>query len=64
MSNYAASKAALYAYSECLRVELVPLGVKVTYVMTGNVNTNTVGSRYHLDKDSLWYPIRDSYERE
>jgi 1-acylglycerone phosphate reductase len=64
MSNYAASKAAPYAYSECLHVELAPLGVKVTYVMTGNVKTNTVGSRYHLDKDSLWYPIRDSYERE
>ncbi|KAF1949667.1 short chain dehydrogenase/reductase [Byssothecium circinans] len=64
MSNYAASKAALYAYSECMRVELAPLGVKVTYIMTGNVKTNTVSSKYHLKENSLWYPIKDNYEKE
>jgi 1-acylglycerone phosphate reductase len=64
MSNYAASKAALNAYSECMRVELAPLGVKVTYVMTGNVKTNTVSQRYHLHESSLWYPISDDFEKE
>jgi 1-acylglycerone phosphate reductase len=64
MSNYAASKAAMHAYSECLRVELAPLGVRVTYVMTGNVKSNTVSSKYHLNENSLWYPIKDNYERE
>lgn len=64
MSNYAASKAALYAYSESMRVELAPLEVKVTYVMTGNVKTNTIGQRYHLDELSLWYPVNDNFEKE
>jgi len=45
MSAYAASKAAVHAYSGSLRVELAPLGVKVIYVMTGNVKTNTVNQR-------------------
>lgn len=64
MSNYAASKAALHAYSECMRVELAPLGVKVTYVMTGNVNTNTVSLKYHLENSSLWYPVNDNFKEE
>ncbi len=45
-----------------MRVELAPLGVKVIYVVTANVKTNTVSTRYHLSKDSLWYPVRDNYE--
>jgi len=64
MSNYAASKAALHAYSGSMRVELASLGVKVTYVMTGNVNTNTVSSKYHLDNSSLWYPVNDNFEEQ
>lgn len=64
MSSYCATKAALHAYSECLRVEVAPLGVKVTYVQTGNVRTNKDCTKYHLDKRSLWYPIKDTYERE
>ncbi|KAF2105567.1 putative short chain dehydrogenase/reductase [Lophiotrema nucula] len=64
MSIYSASKAALYAYSETMRVELAPLGVKVTYVMTGNVKTNNLSSRYHLDMSSPWYPVNDIFEKE
>ena len=64
MSNYAASKAALHACSRSMRVELASVGVKVTYVMTGNVNTNTVSSKYHLDNSSLWYPVNDNFEKE
>jgi 1-acylglycerone phosphate reductase len=64
-SNYAASKAALHAYSECMRVELAPLGVAVTYVMAGNVRTNELSTtRYQLDSSSLWYPVNDNFEKE
>lgn len=64
MSTYSASKAALYAFSESLRIEIAPLGVKVIYINTGNVKTNTVSFRYHLDESSLWYPVKDAYEAE
>ncbi|CAI6288090.1 unnamed protein product [Periconia digitata] len=64
MSNYCASKAALHAYSECMRVELAPLGVRAVYVMTGNVKTNTVNVKYHLEEGSLWYPVKENYEKE
>jgi 1-acylglycerone phosphate reductase len=47
-----------------MRVELAPLGVKVTYVMMGDVKTNTVSQRYHLHESSLWYPIKDNFEKE
>jgi len=64
MSAYAASKAAVHAYSGSLRVELAPLGVKVIYVMTGNVKTNTVNQRYHLEEKSFWYPVKDKFDLE
>lgn len=64
MFNYAASEAALYAYSECMQVELAPLGVQVTYVMTSNVKTNTVSQRYHLDESSLSYRVHENFQEE
>jgi 1-acylglycerone phosphate reductase len=60
---YCASKAALYAYSECLRVELAPFDIKVTYIQTGNVKTNIIRERTHLDDHSLWAPISESFEK-
>lgn len=59
---YSASKAALYAYSECLRVELAFLGIKVTYIQTGNVKTNILRKRTHLDEHSLWAPLNEVFE--
>lgn len=60
---YCASKAALYAYSECLRVEVAPLGVKVTYIQTGNVKTPIFRTRTKLDEHSLWAPISKAFDR-
>ena len=62
-SVYCASKAALYAYCECLRVELAPLGVKVTYVNTGSVRTNLSRGLTHLREDSLFAPISKEFEQ-
>jgi 1-acylglycerone phosphate reductase len=53
MSNYCASKAALHAFSESLRIEIAPLEVNVIYINARNVKTNTVSSRHHLDENSL-----------
>jgi 1-acylglycerone phosphate reductase len=66
MSIYCASKAALFAYSESLRIELAPLNVAVTYINTGHIKTNNnhISTHYHLDKSSLWYPINDTFQRE
>lgn len=61
---YSASKAALYAYSETLRVELSPLGVKVIYVQTGNVNTNIIRERTQLEPTSLFAPVSDALEKQ
>jgi 1-acylglycerone phosphate reductase len=61
-SVYCASKAALYAYCECLRVELAPLGVKVTYVQTGNIKTNIFRGRTRLREDSIFSPINEDFE--
>lgn len=65
MSNYCASKTALYAYSNCLRVELAPLGVNVVYVNTGSIKTNTIhiDRLYRLEESSLWYPVRDTFDK-
>lgn len=50
-SLYSASKAAMYAYSNALRVELAPLGVKVLYLQSGNVVTNVYRGGTHLDPE-------------
>ncbi|KAI1255414.1 hypothetical protein MGN70_003480 [Eutypa lata] len=39
-SSYNASKAALQHWSNTLRVELAPLGVKVMTIITGEIGTN------------------------
>ena len=62
-SVYCASKAALYAYCESLRVELAPLGVKVIYVQAGSVRTNLSRGQTHLREDSLFSPISEAFEQ-
>ncbi|KAF2639553.1 hypothetical protein P280DRAFT_40201 [Massarina eburnea CBS 473.64] len=65
MSEYCAAKAALYAYSKCLRLELAPLSVNVTYIMTGEVKTNgTKPSQFVMSENSLWNPVRDEFVKE
>lgn len=58
---YSATKAALYAYSDCMRVELAPFGIKVVYIQTGNVSTNLVRSRTALNEDSIFMPIEEEF---
>lgn len=62
-SVYCASKAALYAYCESLRVELAPLGVRVTYVQTGSVKTNIFREDTQLREDSIFSPISKAIEK-
>lgn len=56
-SIYNASKAALLAYSNTLRVELAPFGVKVITVVTGAVESNIFRGEHQLPHDSLYLPV-------
>ena len=62
-SVYNASKAALHAYSDTLRVELAPFDVKVMVVVTGGVKSNISRTHRDLPKGSLYVPLTVEYER-
>ncbi|KAI5295965.1 hypothetical protein KEM52_006277 [Ascosphaera acerosa] len=62
-SVYNASKAALHSYSDTLRVELAPFGVKVITLVTGGVKSRIARVPRALPKDSLYYPINADYQR-
>ena len=62
-SAYNASKAALHAYSNTLRVELAPLGVRVVTVITGGVKSNIARVHRELPPDSYMLPLKEEYER-
>ena len=62
-SAYNASKAALHAYGDTVRVELAPFGVRVTTVVTGGVKSNIVkNAQQSLAKGSLFYPVKEAFE--
>lgn len=63
-SIYNASKAALHAYSQTLRLELEPFDVKVMVVITGGVQSQ-IGNKNasSLGKNSLYLDIKESYDR-
>ncbi|MCJ1404230.1 hypothetical protein MMC11_007455 [Xylographa trunciseda] len=56
MSVYAASKAALTIASETLRLEMMPLGIRVLTVNAGFVKSNLIqnSSNFHLPQDSKY----------
>lgn len=62
-SAYNASKAALHAYSNTLRVELAPFGVKVVIIVTGGVLSQIARVDRVLAPDSLYLPIEADYIR-
>ena len=62
-SAYNASKAALHAYSDTLRVELAPFDVKVMVVVTGGVQSNIARTHRELPEDSLYHPLETEYRR-
>ncbi|EPY51947.1 1-acyldihydroxyacetone phosphate reductase [Schizosaccharomyces cryophilus OY26] len=61
---YNASKAALLAYANTLRVELAPFGVQVTSIMTGLISTsvfkkpNSKLNEESISVNSIYYPYR------
>lgn len=60
-SIYSASKAALCAYSNVLRVELIPFKVKVVTIMAAAVGTEISDTR-PLPKDSLYLEIDEGVD--
>ncbi|KAF1962948.1 NAD(P)-binding protein [Byssothecium circinans] len=62
-SPYCASKAALHAYSDTLRVELAPLGVRVLTIITGGVKSNLARVHRSLPPNSYYQPLAAEYER-
>lgn len=58
---YSASKAALDRYSEALRIEVKPFGVKVVTVQPGEFKTNIAGSR--LKPERVSEPYAKGYQR-
>ncbi len=62
-SVYNASKAALHAYSQTLRLELEPYDVRVLVVITGGVKSNIARTGRILAKDSLYLDINEDFQR-
>lgn len=64
---YNASKAALTAFGNTLRVELAPLGVTVVTILTGSVrsqlfsNTNAASK---IPEGSLYFPLKSRIEKQ
>lgn len=62
---YNASKAAIAAFSDTIRTELLPFGVKVVHIKTGAVSSNLFRSEHPGDKmppGSMYSPCRDKVE--
>ncbi|KAL9109974.1 MAG: hypothetical protein Q9227_005497 [Pyrenula ochraceoflavens] len=59
---YNASKAALHAYSNTLRVEMEPLGVNVITIVTGGVKSNIARTKRTLPEKSLYSDLDEQYQ--
>jgi 1-acylglycerone phosphate reductase len=63
---YSSSKSALHAWSNAMRVELRPYGVKLTLVYPGGIQSNiakNAATRSEWNNDSLYTPFKDSVLR-
>lgn len=60
---YGASKAALHSYSNTLRLELEPYGVRVLVVVTGGVKSRIARTERMLPEGSLYVDIESDFER-
>ncbi|KAH8694909.1 short chain dehydrogenase/reductase-like protein [Talaromyces proteolyticus] len=60
---YNATKGALHAYSNTLRLELAPFGVRVMVVVTGGVKSRITRTKRVLSDTSIYLPISDEFER-
>ncbi|KAI1170032.1 hypothetical protein F4777DRAFT_570719 [Nemania sp. FL0916] len=63
-SSYNASKAALHHWSNTLRVEMAPLGVRVLTVISGEIGTNILKRDRHreIPIDSLFAPLKENFK--
>lgn len=62
---YCASKAAVHAMNEALRLELAPFGIRVMEVQPGAIDTQFANNAKReaeqvIHEDSPWWPLRDS----
>ncbi|KAK5047233.1 hypothetical protein LTR84_006755 [Exophiala bonariae] len=67
-SAYNASKAAMIMFSDCMRQELAPFGIRVVDLKTSNAATNNFNNQSHspgskLPPDSLYSIARDTVEK-
>jgi len=62
-SVYNASKGALHSYTDALRVEVAPFGVRVVNVITGGVASSLTRVERTLPSDSIYLPIAAQYDR-
>lgn len=62
-SVYNASKAAVHAYSQTLRLELEPFGVRVMVAITGGVQSRIARAERTLPDTSLYLDIDDAFQR-
>ncbi|KIX02655.1 uncharacterized protein Z518_08597 [Rhinocladiella mackenziei CBS 650.93] len=63
-AGYNASKAALRAYADTLRVEVAPFGVKVITVVTGGVKSRIADHKARVLPENSWYaPAEEGYIR-
>ncbi|THH15735.1 hypothetical protein EW146_g4791 [Bondarzewia mesenterica] len=61
-SAYSATKAALHAYGDVLRIELAPFNIRVITVVTGGVKSNISRPR-QMPADSLYQPVEEIYQK-
>jgi 1-acylglycerone phosphate reductase len=62
-SIYNASKAALHAWSQTLRLELEPYGVRVMVVVTGGIQSRIARTKRALPEGSLYLEVNDEFQR-